>query len=368
MKILIRSEVLRPLAVALLAAMALPARAAEFFLVADETTHAVPGGTAVPVWAFGLETDGEFTTDVEATPALPGPALAVAPGETTLTIHVLNRLSVPISIVVPGLIAVGSPTPTWVDENGIVTLAGQSFRAAGDVTSRVRSFAAETAPGAVGTYAFQARAGTYLYQSGTDPAVQVKMGLFGAVTQAVSAGEAYPQRFYAREHVLLFSELDPAFNAAVAASDYALGLSGLVTINTATGTSTGVSLLEDHPKYFLVNGASYPSAALELPVTAGEAVLLRVLNAGMESRVPLLLGATMTVLAEDGKAYGHARGHHAPLLAAGTTLDALVTFGEGRFPLFDRRLGLTAGVQGAGWNASSQGMLVTLVSTAPAGP
>ena len=40
-------------------------------------------------------------------------------------------------------------------------------------------------------YDFIAAPGTYLYQSGSHPAVQVQMGLYGGVTSDAAAGEVY---------------------------------------------------------------------------------------------------------------------------------------------------------------------------------
>ena len=96
-----------------------------------------------------------------------GTNLSVPPGESTLTINLTNNLSVPVSMVIPGLMTAMNPT---------------------FVGGRVMSFTTETAPGATATYTWNnVNPGTYLYLSGTNPAVQVQMGLYGAVKKDYAA-------------------------------------------------------------------------------------------------------------------------------------------------------------------------------------
>ena len=64
--------------------------------------------------------------------------------------------------------------------------------------------------------------GTYLYHSGTNPTIQVQMGLYGAVTSDSAAGMAYPGVPYASEVLLVYSEIDSAVHAAVPSSPRAV--------------------------------------------------------------------------------------------------------------------------------------------------
>jgi FtsP/CotA-like multicopper oxidase with cupredoxin domain len=324
---------LRTALVVAIATAAAAARANPFFLKAAASSITMPDGRMVPVWGYA-SCDATFTTCGPV--SVPGPALVVPDTDTTVTITVQNELPAPTSLVIPSQAA--TLTPTFVDASDAPVSSGA--RLAGDVTSRVRSFSAEAGPfvpggtAAVATYVFPAfAAGTYLYQSGTDPAVQVQMGLYGAITKDAAPGSAYPGRAYAAQATVVLSEIDPAVHDAVAAG-------------------AAVDLVRYRPTYFLVNGQSYVPGAAEIAVgTSGQAgpTLLRFLNAGLESRVPVVLGVGTTVIAEDGRPYADPRPRTAPLLAPAQTLDVLATFpAAGRYAVYDRRLGLTTGVPAPG--------------------
>lgn len=293
-------------------------------LKADTTTLELPDGTVVTMWGFG-PLDGDVT--------VPGPRLTVPPGTTSLTVHLTNLLSVPVSILIPGQPAPLEPV-RFTDAQG---------------RERVRSLTAETAPRETRTYTWEGlKPGTYLYHSGTHPAVQVQMGLYGAMTKDALEGEAYEGVPYDDEALVLYSEIDPALHAAVADGTY--------------GTPAYPSTLDYAPKYFLINGRSFPDVAplLDAPPAAGDRVLLRLVNAGLESHVPALKGPYMTLVAEDGSPYRHPREQFAALLPAGKTTDAvLVAAGPGDVALYDRALRLT----NAG--ASGGGMLAFVSFTAP---
>jgi len=124
----------------------------------------------------------------------PGPTLIVQQG-ATITVTLQNQLPVPVSIVFPG-------------QRGVAASGG----AQGTLTR-------EAAPGGAVTYSFVAsQAGTYLYHSGTNPALQVDMGLVGAlIVRPAATGQAYPQpgTQFDREFLFLLSEMDPAIHARV---------------------------------------------------------------------------------------------------------------------------------------------------------
>lgn len=309
------------------------ASVAEFYLRAAATDVTMPGPTVVKMWGFASCDN----TWVCGSVTIPGPPLTVPPGDT-LKINLKNDLTVPISLVIPGQ----SITPTPVIPDG-----------------RVMSFTTETLPTATGIYTWNPlKPGTYIYQSGTNPAVQVQMGLYGALKHDAANLNAYnvASTAYVNEVTLLFSEVDPtlhaAIDAAVTAGDW--------------GTADFPSTIDFLPKYFLINGKPFTTIP-SLPdicagTGAGQTTLLRFLNAGLKDYVPLLQGLYMTILAEDGNLLPYSKSQYTVVLPAGKTIDAKITTAIGRFPIYDRRLNLTNA------QVPSGGMLTYLLVPAGACP
>jgi FtsP/CotA-like multicopper oxidase with cupredoxin domain len=324
--------------------------AAEYWLSAGTTTVSVPsptgtGTVGVPMWGYASCASG-FANCGPVT--VPGPALTVPPGDATLTVHLRNTLSVPTSLVINGLIK--PMTPVWTEPGSSTALPSRGTSA----TARVRSFDFEAQPnrGTQADYTWGSAAkpvppGTYLYQSGTQPQVQVQMGLYGAVAKNVSnavaatatdvalAGQAYPGTGYAfnNEITLIYSEIDPDLHAAVGA----LGTYGTY------GTTGPKSTINYEPKYFLINGQPYQFGASVIePAGSPGTTLLRLLNAGLTTHVPMIQGKHWDVIAEDGKPYSYRRTQYTALLPAAKTLDALLTPDVGAtYPILDRRLSLS---------------------------
>jgi len=307
----------------LVLALAKPTAAAEQVvdLVAGSRVLTLPDGAQVTQWGFG-----PTSTDI----SVPGPGITVAPGDS-LRINLTNGLTVPVSIIIPG-----QPLPT---------VGGAPSQPVRNPDGRIRSFTLETAPGATVSYVWPVlKAGTYLYQSGTHPAVQVQMGLYGAVECDAVAGEAYAGQAYAQDLTLLFSEIDPAFHAKVDAA-IAGGQEPSATVDYA-------------PKYFLVNGKVYDPADPIPSVPAGTRTLLRLLNAGLETHAPMLVGARASLIAEDGNPYPHPRDQYSVALPAGKTIDAIVEpAAAGTIPILDRRLFLASGRNGLIGPGGAGGML-----------
>jgi len=141
------------------------AAANDVYLQAQSFDKALSGdGGTVPMWGFALCTDATFSSCASGTDA-PGPQIHLSDTEP-LTIHLENTLDTPVSIVIPG--QAGGGDPVW-------SMDGQGRR-------RVQSLTHETAPGLTADYTWSSlRSGTYLYQSGTHPSIQVPMGLYGAL-------------------------------------------------------------------------------------------------------------------------------------------------------------------------------------------
>ncbi len=116
---------------------------------------------------------------------------------------------------------------------------------AGDLTSLTNTAAAG---GGTVTYSFVATdPGTYLYESGTNPEKQVRMGLFGAliVRPAMGADHAYnradSQFDTSEEFMVLLSEIDPYQHQAVE-------------------RNKPFNINKYHPRYWLINGRGFPDS------------------------------------------------------------------------------------------------------------
>jgi FtsP/CotA-like multicopper oxidase with cupredoxin domain len=202
-----------------------------FTLSTLEGTISTPDGNIVYMWGFS-EQGKPFQH--------PGPVLCVTEGDT-VTIVLNNTLPKDVSVIFPGqenVQANGSPSQP-------------QFDTAGNLTSLAP---VATANGGSVTYSFVAsKPGTYLYESGTEPLVQVNMGLFGALIVrpaahpdwaynevVVSGTVTYTTQFTPdEEFVMLLSEIDPMLHAAVE--------QGLpYNMNNYT------------PRYWMINGRSFP--------------------------------------------------------------------------------------------------------------
>lgn len=280
--------------------------AVTFQLRAAVKNLTLPDGTKVPMWGFGLK--GSPIT-------IPGPLLEVPPGDNTLTIKLTNKLPQPVSIVIPGQMTTMTPVK-FTDAQG---------------RQRVRAFTQETATDQTQTYTWNnMRPGTYVYHSGTQPAVQVQMGLYGGVKKDVASNQAYSGIAYDHEVILFYSEIDPYLHRMVKRGKYGPGKQLTSTINY-------------QPKYFLVNGQPYSPSQTPLPAgIQGETTLIRFINMGLKTHVPTLNGLYLRIIAEDGNLYPYPREQYTIMLAAGKTKDALLTSAPaGVYAVYDRRLNLT---------------------------
>jgi len=307
------------LAAALCMVVAGTASAVVFNLRAAATTVTMPDGTVVPMWGYALESSPGAG---DGTVMVPGPLLVVPSGDTTLTINLTNRLPRPTSLHIIGQMIANNSGPVWT--NGLTdTVISSGSRPQNNYTARVRSFTHETATNATQTYQWtNVRPGTFIYQSGTNPAMQVSMGLYGGMI----AGSRY-----SNEVILFFSEIDPIITNAVANGDYGPGR--LVP-----------STIDYHPRYFLINGKAYPDLQpFAAARNANEDILLRFFNAGLETHIPTILNTPhMSIVAEDGVPFTYPKRQVTVELLAGKTVEAVLKpTEEGQFALYDRRLNLT---------------------------
>jgi FtsP/CotA-like multicopper oxidase with cupredoxin domain len=237
--------------------------------------NAAPGNSSQPdgelVYSWGYGCSGTATYSPAALPGfcpsmqLPGPTLVVTEG-STFTVTLTNGLPTPAgntSILFPGLAVTTSCSGTTSATTGATGLLTCEAVPGGAVTYTVTA--------AMGT------AGTHAYYSGTQPDLQIEMGLFGAVIvkpattpsnctatetgrvdyrQAASAYD-HASTCYDREYLVQWSEMDPRIHQQV--SDQLKQMStcaagGQFTCKTALDVVTEPY----HPNYFMINGRSMP--------------------------------------------------------------------------------------------------------------
>jgi len=326
------------------------ASAADVYLCAGATTKTMANTLAVPMWGFAqVGTPAELVAGCSAGATIPGPQLKNVDDGLGLTIHLFNDgIPEPISIVIPGQT---DTTMTPV------------FFPAGDPNygGRLRSFTHETFDGTdptnltpVVTYTWNTlKPGSFAYQSGSHQAVQVQMGLYGAIlkdavpatatalAQAYSTDPVVAEYQYDTDVTLFYSEVDSDLHFAIAGIDRVTGLPTTPTYGPPGPGITITSTVNYAPDYFLLNGEDIPTNGIPVGM-AGETTLIRMINMGSKTRKPTFKSIYVDVVAEDGNLYPYIKEQYSVMLAAGKTKDAL--FGPtiaGTIAFYDRRLFLT---------------------------
>ena len=253
-----------------------------FNLTATDGQISVSDGGSIYMWGYSAP-DG-------TTMQLPGPTLIVNQGDP-VTVTLNNNLPSAAgntSIVFPG--------------HDVTATGG----VAGDLTQ-------EAAPGGSVTYTFTAGApGTYQYHSGTQPDLQVEMGLYGAIivrpttiaTPDGMAGCAYNHTgsCYDREYLYILSEIDLDIHEAAA-----MQANGDGPIVLPVGAY--------HSEYWLLNGRAAPDTMApdfdaSLPTQPygslstmypGQKVLVRLVGAGREMHPFHTHGNHLRKIAQDGR-------------------------------------------------------------------
>jgi FtsP/CotA-like multicopper oxidase with cupredoxin domain len=268
-------------------------------LTAGEGYILVADGASIYSW--GYSKDGEAMQ-------LPGPTLIVTEGET-FDVTLSNNLPAAagnVSIVFPGL-----------------TVNSFSGGVQGDL-------AQEATSGSTVTYNVTAtEPGTYQYHSGTQPDLQVEMGLYGALIVrpatavaecAGNAGAAYDHggTCFDREYLFLLSQMDIDIHQAAE-----MQAGGAPPIVLPAGAY--------HSEYWLMNGRAAPDTLAPpgralLPhqpyniipqMHPGEKLLLRLVGAGREQHPFHTHGNHVRLLARDGRLLVS---ESSPLVLAGPTL------------------------------------------------
>jgi len=263
----------------------------DFTLTAAEGYIYTPDGDSLLVWGYALDT---------GLMQYPGPTLVVNQGDTvSITLnHGLTSTSDPVSIVFPG-------------QENVMATGGQ----AGELTQE--ALAANPV-----TYTFTAnQAGTYMYHSGSDPELQIEMGLVGTlIVRPSTANQAYnhPDTAYDYEYLFLLTEMDPSIHYAVA--------NGESVDNTAY-----------RPVLWFINGRNAPDTMAvananwlphqpynSLPrVHPGDTALLRVVVAGRDLHPFHTHGNHHTLIARDGRLLESAPGSGADIGRQDFTLQAV---------------------------------------------
>lgn len=238
----------------------------------------------------------------------PGPTLIIQQG-TAVSITLTNNLTPaqPTSIVFPGMEGVKGVN------NGTCTNSGL--------------LACEAPPGGTVTYTFTAsQPGTYLYHSGTNPELQVHLGLAGAIIVRPYLGPKYAyndaRTVFDREYLFLLVDTDPRLHQAVEFQGVAAAaallplyhanywfLNGRTAMDTMAGA--GAPHLPTQP---------YDSLVLMHP---GERVLLRVISAGRDSHPFHTHGNHARVIARDGRLLESAPGLGPDLATDVFTINAI---------------------------------------------
>lgn len=194
-----------------------------FNLVAGTGSITAGDGNSIFMWLYGVE---------GGAPQYPGPTIIVNQGDT-VTINLKNRLPVPTSLVIDGISIVATAAITGTDLPGLLT----------------REVAADNGASTV-AYTFTAsQPGTYLYHSGTNPPLQVDMGLVGAIIvrptgyNAATNRIAYndPESSYVHEKLFLLTDLDIRVHNKVQAVNY-----------------SNIDFTDYHDVYWFINGRTLP--------------------------------------------------------------------------------------------------------------
>lgn len=264
-----------------------------FSLTAKPGRISLGDGNQLLIWGFS-DDDAPIMAGGAAQPQYPGPTLFAVAGERVqVTLHNgLSRKSgagsvtPPASLVFPG--------------QGVVATSGG---VAGPITSEA------VGTGDTVTYTFTAaNPGTFLYQSGSQPELQVEMGLVGGliVRPNVSGKLAYngAGSAYDREYLYLLTEIDRAAHEAVEFGnpiDPSTFKATLWFINGRNGPDTLVEAPEgDTHTSAGVGWFPYQPYNALTRLQAGERVLGRLINAGTEMHPFHHHGNNAWVIARDG--------------------------------------------------------------------
>jgi hypothetical protein len=186
----------------------------------------------------------------------------------------------------------------------------------------------ETCPGGVAVeYTFTAsQPGTYMYHSGTEPELQIEMGLLGAIIVRPFGHEDWAYNEGTRfdhEYLFLLTSLDPGVHALVEQNRY-----------------DEIDTTEYVPVYWMINGRAAPDDLADpfvawLPhqpynatprMRPGERLLMRIIGGGQGQHPFHFHGNNADQIARDGRLLAHPRSRFTTLSVPGETVDQIFTW------------------------------------------
>lgn len=263
-----------------------------FQLTAKSGYISTPDGHSIFTWGYSVG---------NAPMQYPGPTLIVNQGDT-VTVELYSELPVPVSIIFPG-------------QNGVIPTGGN----AGLLTREAGPNRSSPV-----TYTFVAsKPGTFLYQSGTRPELQIEMGLFGAlIVRPLAANQAYehPDTAYERENLFILSEMDVRIHESV-----------------EFGRMNEIDNTTWWPVLWFINGRNAPDTMADAfvdwlphqPYSAlprmhpGEKLLMRIINAGRDLHPFHTHGNHAMIIARDGRLLESTPGAGPDLAPSDFTIQAI---------------------------------------------
>ena len=231
-----------------------------FNLTTGTGTIVTGDGNSVHMWLYGVE--GGILQ-------YPGPTIIVNQGDS-VTINLTNNLPVPVSLVIPGINVTAAAVAPGTALPGILTKEVPADDGATTVA-----------------YTFEAtQPGTFVYHSGTNPPLQVEMGLLGAIIVRPSGFGPPPNRrayndadsAYNHENLFLLTDMDIRVHNAV-----------------RNGNLSDIDFSDYHDVYWFINGRTAPDTlATNAPwlkyqpyhsiarLNPGQSILYRVINASRD--------------------------------------------------------------------------------------
>jgi manganese oxidase len=264
-----------------------------------------PDGGSVHFWGY-QETTG--AANPFGVPQYPGPTLILNQGdEVTITLT--------------------SGLPVFPDNDGCTSMVFPGH-AVTNITGGDRDglLTRETCPGGTAVeYTFTAtQPGTYTYYSGTEPELQIEMGLVGAIIVRPNMGEDYAYNDastrFDHEYLFLMTQMDPVIHQLV-----------------EQGRFSAVDLTHYWPVYWFFNGRAGPDDLADafvswLPhqpynctprMTPGQKLLMRLVGGDQGQHPFHYHGNNADIIARDGRLLAHSRSQFTTLSVPGETVDQI---------------------------------------------